>query len=109
MPSVQIRSTPQKTAPYLYFRIRYTAKLTIRIPMPDVCAINIKVIVLAMLGKVTSTRGTNTAPVVLLIPVISRIKHADTAIRRRNKTPCTAGILCTPPSGWIYFKNHRPR
>jgi hypothetical protein len=77
--------------------------------IPDVCAININVIVLTTLGNVTINAGTKIAPVVLLIPTISNTIHADKARHNIKMNPCTAGILYTLPNLWIYFKNHLPR
>jgi hypothetical protein len=57
------------------------------IAIPDVCAININVIVLTMLGNVTISAGTSTAPVVLLIFVISKTRHADSVMNNMSKNP----------------------
>jgi hypothetical protein len=65
--------------------------------IPDVCAININVIVLTTLGNVTITAGTRIAPVTLLIPAISKTRHAERVKNSIKTNPCTAGILCTLP------------
>jgi hypothetical protein len=64
-----------------------------KIAIPDVCAININVIVLTTLGNVTIKADTNIAPVVLLIPAISNTIQADNARNNMKRNPCTAGIL----------------
>jgi hypothetical protein len=48
---------------------------------------NINVIVLTTLGKVTINEGTNIAPVVLLIFAISNTRHADNARNNINRKP----------------------
>ena len=89
--------------------MRYTAYTAMRIPIPDVCAMNINVIVLTTLGNVWRTAAVRTAAVILFICSISSIRQADTAMQTISRKPCTAGTLYCPPRGWIYFRNHLPR
>jgi hypothetical protein len=68
-----------------------------KMAIPEVCAMNINVMVLTTLGKVNINAGTNIAPVVLFIPVISKTRHADKDKNTISNKPCTDGTLSTPP------------
>ncbi len=66
-------------------------------PSPEVCAININVMVLTTLGNVSIRAGARIAPVVLLICKISSIRHADSEKQEDQQKAMHRGYTVNTP------------